>query len=139
MIENPEDEVTIQQISLELIAWLKTKGFPVIIEISWKYKLCHYTPHFFFCRCSEMIHVLDLTVAVFRATCILKPSNESIMHLLQWMSCFLCFLYQLRIEVHFFSLHWEMKGHWSRVNLLKREPNAKNGVCQCLCLCLNDK
>ena len=26
----------------------------------------------------------------------------------------------LRIEVHF-CLHWEMKGHWSRVNLVKRE------------------
>ena len=24
-----------------------------------------------------------------------------------------------RIEVHFFSLHWEMKGHWSHVNLWK--------------------
>ena len=23
----------------------------------------------------------------------------------------------LRIEVHFFCLHWEMKGHWSGVNL----------------------
>ena len=23
----------------------------------------------------------------------------------------------IRIEVHFFLLHWEMKGHWSRVNL----------------------
>ena len=21
------------------------------------------------------------------------------------------------IDVHFFGLHWEMKGHWSRVNL----------------------
>ena len=26
----------------------------------------------------------------------------------------------LRIEVHFFRLHWEMKGHWSHVNLVKR-------------------
>ena len=26
----------------------------------------------------------------------------------------------LRIEVHtFFCLHWKMKGHWSRVNLLE--------------------
>ena len=26
----------------------------------------------------------------------------------------------LRIEVHFFLLHWEVKGHSSRVNLVKR-------------------
>ena len=25
----------------------------------------------------------------------------------------------IRIEVHFYSFHWEMKGHWSRVNLVK--------------------
>ena len=30
------------------------------------------------------------------------------------ISCF-----QLRIGVHCFCLHWEMKGHWSRVNLVK--------------------
>ena len=31
----------------------------------------------------------------------------------------------IRIDVHFFLLHWEMKGHWSRVNLVKRSfPNA---------------
>ena len=33
---------------------------------------------------------------------------------------------QLRIEVHFFWLHWEMNGHWSRVNLVKREALLKN-------------
>ena len=27
------------------------------------------------------------------------------------------FSINIRIEVHFFRLHWEMKGHWSRVNL----------------------
>ena len=32
----------------------------------------------------------------------------------------------LRIEVHFFCLHWEMKGHWSRVNLVKREALLKD-------------
>ena len=32
----------------------------------------------------------------------------------------------LRIEVHFFRLHWEMKGHWSCVNLVKREALLKD-------------
>ena len=27
----------------------------------------------------------------------------------------------VKIEVHFLCLHWEMKVHWSRVNLMKRE------------------
>ena len=31
----------------------------------------------------------------------------------------------LRIEVHFFRLYWEMKGHWSRENLVKREALLK--------------
>ena len=35
----------------------------------------------------------------------------------------------LRIEVHFILLHWEMKGHWSCVNLVKHEvPNANEKV-----------
>ena len=32
----------------------------------------------------------------------------------------------LRIEVHSFSLHWEMKGHWSRVNLVLCEALLKD-------------
>ena len=32
----------------------------------------------------------------------------------------------LRIEVHFFCLYWEMKGHWSCVNLVKREALLKD-------------
>ena len=32
----------------------------------------------------------------------------------------------LRIEVQFLRLHWEMKGHWSRVNLVKRETLLKD-------------
>ena len=35
-------------------------------------------------------------------------------------------LIYLRIEVHLFCLHWEMKGHWSRVNLVKREALLKD-------------
>ena len=31
----------------------------------------------------------------------------------------------LRIEVHFFCLHREMKGHWSCVNLVKCNVNKK--------------
>ena len=33
--------------------------------------------------------------------------------------------YYLRIKVHFLCLHWEMKGHWSRVNLVKRKALLK--------------
>ena len=40
---------------------------------------------------------------------------------------------QVRIEVHFFRLHWEMKGHWSRVNLVKRE--TKKSLLQYLYSC----
>ena len=32
----------------------------------------------------------------------------------------------LRIEVHFFRLHWEIKGHWSCVNFVKREAFLKD-------------
>ena len=32
----------------------------------------------------------------------------------------------LRIEVHFFCLHWEMKGYGSLVNLVKREVLLKD-------------
>ena len=31
----------------------------------------------------------------------------------------------LRIEVHFFCLHGEMKGHWSRENILKHKALLK--------------
>ena len=34
--------------------------------------------------------------------------------------------FHLRIEVHFFCLHLEMKGHWSRLNLAKREVLLKD-------------
>ena len=59
----------------------------------------------------------------------------------------------LRIEVHFFRLHLEMKGHLSRVNPVKREvllkdlhatsvlsfPNANaKSVLESLYLCLSD-
>ena len=33
----------------------------------------------------------------------------------------------IRIEVHFLILHWEMKGHWSRVNL-KEELRASQDL-----------
>ena len=50
---------------------------------------------------------------------------------------------QLRIDVHFFCLHWEMTGHWSSVNLVMRKallrdlhtnsvlsfPNANEQMC----------
>ena len=35
-------------------------------------------------------------------------------------------LLYLRIEVYFFHLHLEMKGHWSRVNLVKLEALLKD-------------
>ena len=39
------------------------------------------------------------------------------------------FSINIRIEVHLFCLHWEMKGHWSRVNLVERSfPNANKKV-----------
>ena len=38
-------------------------------------------------------------------------------------------LINLRIEVHFFRLHWEMKGHWSSVNLVKYEALLKDFTC----------
>ena len=37
----------------------------------------------------------------------------------------LCYRLYLRIKVQFFCLHLEMKGHWSRVNLVKREALHK--------------
>ena len=33
--------------------------------------------------------------------------------------------FQLRIEVHFFCLHREMKGHWSRVNLVEARSTSQ--------------
>ena len=32
----------------------------------------------------------------------------------------------LRIEVHFFCLHWEIKGHWLSVNVVKGEALFKD-------------
>ena len=34
--------------------------------------------------------------------------------------------FQFRIEIHFFRLHWEMKGQWSRINLVKCEALFKD-------------
>ena len=51
----------------------------------------------------------------------------------------------VRIEVHFFRLHLEMKGNWSRVNLVKRQdlhmtsvlsfPNANEKKCTSILIC----
>ena len=54
------------------------------------------------------------------------------------------------IEVHFFRLHWEMKGHWLSVNFVKREallkdlhttsvlsfPNANDQKCTSILICM---
>ena len=49
------------------------------------------------------------------------------------------FIIKIRIEVHFFSLHWEMKGHWSRVNLVKRFARLTPDQCPFISQCKEKK
>ena len=43
-----------------------------------------------------------------------------------YLGVFHRFSINIRIELHFFRLHWEMERHWSRVNLVKREALLKD-------------
>ena len=49
------------------------------------------------------------------------------------IALFLCIQYlYLKIEVNFFCLHWEMKGHGSRVNLVKCKALLKDSHMTCV-------